>query len=238
MPKLGVNIDHIATLRQARRESDPDPVTAALICQKYGANSIVCHLREDRRHIQDQDVYRLKSALKINLTLEMGLNRNIIDLALKVKPHTICLVPEKRQEITTEGGLDLFKSTSKIKNAIKLFHQHQILVSLFIDPTLKQISLAKELNADVVEIHTGTYANQTGIQKQTAFKKIKTAVQYAHELGLTVNAGHGLKYHDTKRIAAIKHVHELNIGHSIISESVFTGLPTAVKRMKSLVKGI
>ncbi|MBP9855597.1 MAG: pyridoxine 5'-phosphate synthase [Candidatus Omnitrophica bacterium] len=236
MTKLGVNIDHVATLRQARREFDPDPVQAAMIAVKNGADTIVCHLREDRRHIQDQDVFKIKQAIGKPLNLEMSLRPDIIRIALKVKPDYVMFVPERREEVTTEGGLDVIKNFQKIKKAAEQFNRKNIIVSVFIDPKPEQILKAKEAGVSIVELHTGAFARaRTRSAQNLQLKKLKMAAQKAKSLGLTVHAGHGLKYHNTKAVAQIKDIDELNIGHSIISESIFIGLPAAVRRMKKIV---
>ena len=237
MPLLGVNIDHVATIRQARREFDPDPIAAALLCQKAGANSIVAHLREDRRHIQDMDVFRLKKALTIPLNLEMSIAPEIVDIAGRLKPWQVTLVPEKRQELTTEGGLDVIKAGKRLKNACQKLQARKIPISLFIDPDKEQIQASNDLGVGIIEIHTGRYADaKTKAAVDREFKKIKEMTLFAHQLGLVVNAGHGLKYHDTRRIANITYMNELNIGHSIITRSIFVGIEKAVKEMKGLCK--
>ncbi|MGE0267262.1 MAG: pyridoxine 5'-phosphate synthase [Candidatus Omnitrophota bacterium] len=236
MPKLGVNIDHVATLRQARREFAPDPVQAALIAAKNGADTIVCHLREDRRHIQNRDVTAIRKLVKKPLNLEMSINPEIIKFALKVKPDYVMFVPERREEVTTEGGLDVIRHFQKIKKAALTFARKNIIVSLFIDPKPEQILKAKEAGASIVELHTGPYANAgTSASQALRLSQLKKAARKAKELGLIVHAGHGLKYHNTRAVARIKDIDELNIGHAIISESVFTGLPFAVRRMKNIV---
>ena len=236
MPKLGVNIDHVATLRQARREFDPDPVQAARIAEQAGANSIVCHLREDRRHIQDKDVFRIKKAIKIPLNFEMSLNPNVIQIACRLKPAYAMLVPEKREEVTTEGGLDVIKNELRIKKAIAALAGRKIIVSVFVDPAADQIKKAKTLGAKIIELHTGSYANaRSKIQRHRELTKIRKMAHFAHELGLSVHAGHGLKYHNVQSIARIPHIDELNIGHSIISEAVFIGLEKAIKKMKKVI---
>lgn len=237
MPKLGVNIDHVATLRQARREFEPDPLAAAKICEKAGADSIVCHLREDRRHINEKDVRALKKIVRTRLNLEMSLAPEIIEITIKIKPDEATLVPERRQEVTTEGGLDVVKQFNRVRRAVERMKKRGIKVNLFIDPVKKQIDAAKKSGADMIELHTGKYAQAaTKQRKRTELNKLKKAVEYARRLGLVVNAGHGLKYHDTRPVARIKGIEELNIGHSIISRAVFTGLAAAVKEMRKLVK--
>jgi len=235
MPKLGINVDHVATLRQQRREFEPDPILAAKICEKAGADSIVCHLREDRRHINDKDVKRLKRIIKTRLNLEMSLDKKIVAIAASIKPDNVTFVPERRQELTTEGGLDVDKHFSRVKAATALLKKKKIVVSLFIDPVIKQIKRTKESGADMIELHTGRYAQAKTKQAQRVeLKKIKHATQFAQNLGLVVNAGHGLKYNNTREIAAIKGIEELNIGHSVISRAVFVGLAQAVREMKRL----
>jgi len=238
MPKLGVNIDHVATLRQARRESDPDPITAALICEKAGADSIVAHLREDRRHINDGDIRLLRKKIKTRLNLEMSLSNEIVRIAALIKPDQATLVPEKREEITTEGGLDVARHFNRIKKASDILKSKGIEVSLFIDPVKRQIQKTKEAGIAMIELHTGRYDRaRTQSVRTREFKKIKEMTRYASQLGLSVNAGHGLKYHNTKAIAGIKDMEELNIGHSIITRAVFIGLEKAVREMVEIVKG-
>lgn len=237
MAKLNVNIDHIATLRQARLGKEPSPLEAARIVEKAGADGITIHLREDRRHIQDADVFSIKRIRKTKLNLEMAAVPEIIKIALKVKPEWVTLVPEKRKELTTEGGLDVVADKKNLDKVIKKFHKAKILVSLFVDPDKKQIKAAKDLKADFVEIHTGTYADaRSKKEEEKEFKRVKEAAFYAEELKLGVNAGHGLNYNNTKRLVNFHKVEEFSIGHSIISRAVFTGLENAVKQMRSLVK--
>ena len=233
---LSINIDHIATLRNARGEGFPNPVVAAQICEKAGADGIVVHLREDRRHIKDIDVYTLRDVLKTKLDLEMGASEEIIKIALKVKPDLVTLVPEKRNELTTEGGLDLISFKEKYKNVISEFHNNNIPVSLFIDPVENQIEIAKEIESDFIELHTGEYANSIGEQQKKHFQKILNSAIFAKQIGLTVNAGHGLNYFNIKSIAEIKEINELSIGFAIIAQSVWVGLENAVKEMLKLVK--
>jgi len=237
MPKLGVNIDHVATLRQARRGLEPDPIAVAKICEQAGADGIVAHLREDRRHMNDKDIRDLRKIVKTKLNLEMSLNEKIGRIAAAIKPDEATLVPEKRAEITTEGGLDIIRHFTRIKKTVQLLHKKDIAVSLFIDPVKKQIEKAYESGAKVIELHTGRYDHvQTNTAKQREMNKIKNMTLYAQKLGLTVNAGHGLKYHNTRAIARIPGINELNIGHSIMSRAIFVGLRSAVKEMKRLVK--
>jgi pyridoxine 5-phosphate synthase len=236
MPKLGVNIDHIATLRQARREFEPDPLSIARLCELAGADSIVAHLREDRRHIQDADIIALREKVRTRFNLEMSLDEKIVKIALKIKPDQITLVPEKRAEITTEGGLDVLKHAARISKINSLFQRSGIEVSLFIDPVKKYIQCTKELGIKTIEIHTGQYAHlYNKKQYENELKKIAEMTFYAHRLGLVVNAGHGLKYDNVKLIAQIPNIHELNIGHSIVSRAVFVGIKHAVMQMKKLV---
>jgi pyridoxine 5-phosphate synthase len=239
MCKLGVNIDHIATLREARGGLEPDPVEAALLCEKAGCDSIVAHLREDRRHINDEDVKRLKKNIKTRFNLEMSINEDIVEIALKIRPHQATLVPERRQERTTEGGLSVVKYKNKIKKVIERLEANGTEVSIFIAPDNDEISLAKDIGAKIIEIHTGQYSlagAKSSVDRE--FKKIEEASIFAHNLGFIVNSGHGLNYENTKRIANIKGMNELNIGHSIISKAVFTGLYKAVKEMKELISSV
>jgi len=236
MPKLGVNIDHVATLRQARGGCNPDPIAAAKICEHAGADSIVAHLREDRRHINVQDIRLLRKIVKTRFNLEMSLNKEIVQIAAMIRPDEATLVPEKRAEITTEGGLDVQRHFNRIKKTVQILQNREIKVSLFIDPVKKQIIKARESGATTIELHTGRYDYVlTKISKARELKKIKDMTRYAQSLGLTVNAGHGLKYHNTKSIARIHGINELNIGHSIISRAIFVGLEKAVREMKKLV---
>jgi len=236
MPKLGVNIDHVATLRQARRGEFPDPVEAALACERAGADSIVAHLREDRRHIQDKDLLRLKRSIKARLNLEMSIAEDIVRFALKLKPEQATLVPEKRQELTTEGGLDLLFNFRKVEKAVKRLAAAGVEVSIFIDPDLNQIAAALDCGARIIEIHTGCYAAaKTADNLKKAFGEVKAASIFAAKLSLQVNAGHGLDYSNAARIAKIKDINELNIGYSIISRSLFVGLEKAVREMRGLI---
>lgn len=238
MPKLGVNIDHVATLRQARRGFEPDPIAAAVLCLKAGAHSIVAHLREDRRHIQDSDVCSLRKVIRKGFNLEMSINPGVVEVALDVKPDQVTLVPERRQELTTEGGLDVIGNIQRLKKIAADFKAQKIVVSLFIAADSKQIEAAGELNVDAIELHTGRYADaKTRLARSQEFKKIREMARYAHRLGIVVNAGHGLNYQNTTEIARIPEIVELNIGHSIISRAVTTGLPIAVKDMLRLCKG-
>ena len=234
---LGVNIDHVATLRNARGGVEPDTIMAADICEQNGATSITTHLREDRRHIKDDDVKTLIKTIKTNLNLEMAVTDEMQKIALEIKPHSVCLVPEKRQEVTTEGGLDVAGQIDKITEFNKPLIEAGILVSLFIDADTEQIKAAAKTKAQFIELHTGPYSIAYGTGKeQEEFEKLNNAAKLAQSLGLKVNAGHGLNYENVKRMREIKDLYELNIGHSIISRAVFTGLAQAVKDMKELVK--
>ncbi|MFA5276174.1 MAG: pyridoxine 5'-phosphate synthase [Candidatus Omnitrophota bacterium] len=236
MPKLGVNIDHIATLRQARRGLEPHPKAAALICERAGANSIVAHLREDRRHINDNDVSELRESVKTKFNLEMSIAPEIVAIACRIRPDQATLVPEKRQELTTEGGLDVLKYLPKIDRVIKKLQNRGIEVSLFIDPFKKQIDAAKKAGASIIELHTGRFADAKNKAAQKKyFIEIQEAAKYAYKLGLTVNAGHGLNYSNVSRVAKIEEINELNIGYSIICRALFTGLDKAVREMKALI---
>ncbi len=236
MFKLGVNIDHVATLRQARGGKEPDPVWAAKVCEKAGAHSVVAHLREDRRHIQDSDLLRIKPSISIKLNLEMSIAPSVVKVATRLLPDQATLVPEKRMERTTEGGLDVFKKKAALKKCIDTLKKKSILVSLFIDPDLKQLEEAKRLGADAVEFHTGDYANQVmtrGADKE--FYRLKLAVHTANQMQLTAHAGHGLDYQNVVRLKSIRSLEELNIGYSIITRALKTGLEAAVKEMLELI---
>ncbi len=237
MPGLGVNIDHIATLREARGGKEPDPIRAAVICEMAGCDSIVAHLREDRRHINDDDVKKLRKAVKTMFNLEMSVDGEIVSIAKKIKPDQATLVPEKRQELTTEGGMCVTRQKKNIENVIKSLGKSGIEVSIFIDPDTREIEAARETGARIIEIHTGQYSLAgTKGQKESEFRKIVKAAKFAIEIGFTVNAGHGLNYENASRVAAIDGMNEINIGHSIISQAAFSGLYRAVKDMKRLVK--
>jgi pyridoxine 5-phosphate synthase len=236
MPKLGVNIDHIATIRQARREDFPDPIKAASVCEVSGADSIVCHLRQDRRHIQDKDLFSLRKNVRTRLNLEMSTIDEIVQIALRIRPDQATLVPERRQELTTEGGLDVIRYKNKISRVVKKLREKGILTSLFVDPRKRQIKASRDIEAPYIELHTGAYANaKDHATCRKELKRIKEAAFYAHSIGLGVNAGHGLDYKNVKDIIRIPVIEELNIGFSIIAESVFLGLEEAVKRMKALI---
>ncbi|AVT59876.1 pyridoxine 5'-phosphate synthase [Pectobacterium versatile] len=234
---LGVNIDHIATLRNARGTAYPDPVQAAFIAEQAGADGITVHLREDRRHITDRDVRILRDTLQTRMNLEMAVTEEMLNIACEVKPHFCCLVPEKRQEVTTEGGLDVAGQQEKIDNAVARLSQANILVSLFIDADKRQIDAAVASGAPYIEIHTGAYADAPDDEaRQHEFERIRDAATYAAAKGLKVNAGHGLTYHNVLPIAALPEMHELNIGHAIIGRAVMSGLKDAVAEMKNLMR--
>jgi pyridoxine 5-phosphate synthase len=231
---LGVNIDHIATLRNARGTKYPDPVHAAEIAERAGADGITIHLREDRRHIKDRDVRILRETIQTRMNLEMAVTDEMVDIAVNTKPEYVCLVPEKREELTTEGGLDVAGQLDKIKSATAKLTKAGIKVSLFIDASREQIDAAKACGAPFIELHTGHYADaETDQDQQSELKKIAAAASYADDLGITVNAGHGLTYHNVAAIAALPEIYELNIGHSIIGRAVFDGLDKAVADMKT-----
>ncbi|MEQ9941117.1 pyridoxine 5'-phosphate synthase [Pectobacterium aroidearum] len=234
---LGVNIDHIATLRNARGTAYPDPVQAAFVAEQAGADGITVHLREDRRHITDRDVRILRETLQTRMNLEMAVTEEMLNIACEVKPHFCCLVPEKRQEVTTEGGLDVAGQQEKINNAVARLSQANILVSLFIDADKRQIDAAVASGAPYIEIHTGAYADAPDDEtRQHEFERIRDAATYAAAKGLKVNAGHGLTYHNVQPIAALPEMHELNIGHAIIGRAVMSGLKDAVAEMKNLMR--
>lgn len=241
MIKLGVNIDHIATLRQARKEDFPSIIDAAALCEKAGADGITVHLREDRRHIQDKDVYGLRESLRTKLNLEMAANEEIIKIALDVKPDFVCLVPEKRQELTTEGGLDVAGQREKLGATVERLKNASITVSMFIDADIAQVKACAAVNADCVEIHTGKYAEYfkkfgaDSLQFKAENGRIAEAARCALERGLILNAGHGLDYDNIERICKVPGMNEFNIGFAIIAKSVFTGLEKAVKEMKDLM---
>lgn len=236
MIKLGVNIDHVATIRQTRDTRYPSVVQAALRAEESGADSITLHLREDRRHIQDADVFALRGLLQTKMNLEMAVTQEMIAIALEVKPQDVCLVPEKREERTTEGGLDVIANLDAVKDACDRLGRAGIRVSLFIGPDIKQIDAAQQAGAPVIEIHTGAFADSgEGKQKKDELMRIVTAVAHGVNLGLAVNAGHGLNYHNVKDIAAIPGIEELNIGHAIIAHALFVGWDNAVREMKQLM---
>ncbi|MBM4176947.1 MAG: pyridoxine 5'-phosphate synthase [Ignavibacteria bacterium] len=237
MMRLCINIDHVATLRQARGEFEPDPVTAAMICELAGADGIVCHLREDRRHVNDRDVRLLRDMVKTKLDLEMSTNEEIVKIACEIGPDLATLVPEKRQELTTEGGLDVISNFKKVKETIDELHKHEVEVSLFIDPIPDHIQSAADLGADFIEIHTGDYAN--AISEEEAIEeleRIRQAAKLGRKLDLGVNAGHGLNYLNIIPFREIKEIEEVSIGHAIIAKAVFVGLENAVREMIRLIK--
>jgi pyridoxine 5-phosphate synthase len=233
---LGVNIDHVATLRQARRGRYPDPVQAALLAEQSGADSITLHLREDRRHIQERDVTVMREALQTRMNLEMAVTDEMVSIARRVLPQDCCLVPESRQEITTEGGLDVAGQMPRVADACKALGSAGIRVSLFIDPEAAQIEAAQRVGAPVIELHTGAYAEARGAAQAREFERLRSAATLAASLGLTVNAGHGLNYHNVEPIAAIPDIVELNIGHAIVARAVFDGLAKAIRDMKDLMR--
>lgn len=233
---LGVNIDHIATVREQRGTLYPDPVQAAIEAEQGGADGITIHLREDRRHIQDRDVYLLREVLQTKMNLEMAASEEIIATAEQVRPAHCCIVPEKREELTTEGGLDVAGQLTKMKAVCQRLHESGIAVSLFIEPDRRQIDAARQCGVSTVELHTGRYAElQDGTAQQQELQRIITAAACASEAGLIVNGGHGLHYHNVQAVAAIPQMHELNIGHAIVARALFTGLQQAVKDMKALI---
>ncbi len=236
MIKLGLNIDHVATLRQARGARYPNLVRAALICEEAGADAITLHLREDRRHIQDQDVIILRDMLQTRMNLECAVTDDMIRNALAIKPHDLCLVPERREELTTEGGLDVLRYFDAVKSACERCAEAGVRVSLFIDPDQTQIDAAVRSGAPVIELHTGKYADADSVPARShELERIRIAAMHAHAQGLQVNAGHGLHYHNVQDIVAIPHIVELNIGHAIVAESLFIGLDAAVRKMKNLL---
>jgi len=232
---LGVNIDHVATLRQARRGKEPEPMHAALVAEMAGADSITLHLREDRRHIQDFDVKTLKGLLKTRMNLEMAVTDELVRIAGEVRPEDCCFVPERRQEVTTEGGLDVAGQEARIKDATGRLVGQGIRVSLFIDPEPRQVEAAARIGAPAIELHTGAYAEATGAAKATELERLARCARLGAGLGLEVHAGHGLNYHNVQPVAAIREIVELNIGHAIISRAVFDGLAAAVRDMKALM---
>ena len=233
--RLGVNIDHVATVRNARGGVTPDPIRAALIAQAAGADGITAHLREDRRHISDEDIARLSRDLEIPLNLEMAATDEMLAIALKARPHAACIVPEKREERTTEGGIDVVGQFARLKPIVSALSQAGIRVSMFIEPDRKQLDASRELGAPVVELHTGAYANASGEARDKHLKHIHNAAEFGADLGLEIHAGHGLTYENVIPIAAIPHVRELNIGHFLIGEAIFVGLTDAIQKMRRLM---
>ena len=236
MARLGVNVDHIATLRQARGGQEPDPVAAAVLVELAGADGIVVHLREDRRHIQDHDLTLLRQLVRTSLDLEMAADDTMAKVAIGVRPDLVTLVPERRQELTTEGGLEVAGNRDRLKDFIDRLHDGNLVVSLFIEPDLEQIRAAHKVRADFVELHTGRYANAANLKDQhKEFETVAQAAKFAAKLGLGVNAGHGLNYQNVKRLAGLPEIEEFNIGHSIIARAVLVGLERAVREMKALL---
>jgi pyridoxine 5-phosphate synthase len=234
--KLGVNIDHIASIREIRKGLEPEPVYAAFICEAAGADSIVVHLREDRRHIKDRDLYLLKEIIKTKLNLEMSTASEIVNIACKVRPQQATLVPERRKEITTEGGLDVAGNMKKVAGAINKLKKHNIAVSLFIDPIKSQIDASAKLGVEMIELHTGRYADaKTESSKRLRLTELERAARYGYQKGLIVNAGHGLDYYNVKSVARIPHIEELNIGYSVVCRAALVGLDRAVREMKALI---
>ena len=237
MKRLGVNIDHIATLRNARGELHPDPFFAAKFVKKIGADSITIHLREDRRHIKDLDAKKICSIKNLKTNLEISIKDDIVKNALKIKPDFVCIVPENRKEVTTEGGLNLKKNLNKIKSILRLFKNNKIRTSLFVNPSIKDILISKKLGADCIEIHTGRFANLVKSKKKIKYEflRIKKCSKIAHKIGLEVHAGHGLDYNSTRFLSRINEIKEFNIGHFIIGESVFYGLQKVIKKFKKII---
>lgn len=234
---LGVNVDHVATVRQARRTTEPDPVAAAVLAELGGADSIICHLREDRRHVQERDVRVLRSAISTRLNLEMGLSPEIIAIALEIAPDQVTFVPERRQELTTEGGLDVVGLRRAVEEAVRKFRAKGIRVNLFVDPDARLLEAAARVEADMVEIHTGVYANsKSEREEEAALNAIREGVFFARNLRLRIAAGHGLTYRNVGRVAAVAGIEELNIGHSIVSRAVLVGMERAVHEMKELIR--
>ena len=233
--RLGVNIDHVATVRNARGGDNPDPLRAALLAQEAGADGITAHLREDRRHIRDEDIAALKAQLNIPLNLEMAATEEMLAIALKHRPHAACIVPEKREERTTEGGIDALGHFARLKPIVAALTDAGIRVSLFIEPDRKQIDAARVLGAPVVELHTGAYANATGEARAKILKHIHNGAEFGAVIGLEIHAGHGLTYDNVGPIAAVPHIRELNIGHFLIGEAIFTGLADAIAQMRRLM---
>ncbi len=238
LPRLGVNIDHVATVRNARGENYPSPLKAALLAQKFGADSITIHLREDRRHIRDKDLIGIKKKLKIPLNLEMAPTKEMLKISLKYRPRYVCIVPEKRKEITTEGGLNLKRNSFLIKEIIKKLKKKNIRTSLFIEPNINDIKIAKNIEADCIEIHTGKICNLYNKKKniKNEFKKIQKSVNFANNIGLEVHAGHGITFSSAILLSKIKGIEEFNIGHFLIGESIFIGIKDCIKKFKKILK--
>ena len=237
MFRLGVNIDHVATLREARKEKIPDPIAAAIAAEMAGADGIVCHLREDRRHIKDKDLFLLKEVVKTHLNLEMAATDEMVTLATEVVPDMVTLVPEKREEVTTEGGLDVISNNEWIEDVVKQLRAHNIVVSIFIDPDIQQIKATANCEADYVELHTGLYANAEDLgSTMDELEKLRSMAMAAAKLGLGVSAGHGLNYHNVRDILDIEQIEELNIGHAIVAKAVMVGMERAVREMLQLIR--
>ncbi|MBV8911073.1 MAG: pyridoxine 5'-phosphate synthase [Gammaproteobacteria bacterium] len=234
---LGINIDHVATLRQVRRARYPDPVHAALVAETAGVDNVTLHLREDRRHIQDRDVRTLRGLLQTRMNLEMAATDEMLSIAAEVRPADCCLVPERRSELTTEGGLDVLVQLDRIRDAVTRLHEAGVRVALFIDPDRRQVEGAHASGAPVVELHTGAYAEASGGAAATELERLRSAAQFAAGLGLEVHAGHGLNYRNVRPVAAVREIVELNIGHAIVAHALFVGLPAAVREMKTLMLG-
>jgi len=238
MSKLVVNVDHVATVRQARMITEPDPVTAAALAELAGCHGIIVHLREDRRHIQDRDVEILKETVQTKLNLEMAAVPEMVKIATRIKPDMSCLVPEKREELTTEGGLDVYGQIENLQDVVSELKSAGIVVSLFVDADKNQLDASKQVDADYVEIHTGHYSDAKTQEEETSeFEKIKSGIEYADSIGLQVNVGHGLNYMNTQRLVPIKQIQEFSIGHSIIARAVFVGIDQAVREMLEIING-
>jgi len=238
MAKLAVNVDHVATLRQARRGIEPDPVIAAAMAELGGAEGIIVHLREDRRHIQERDLRLLRETVKTKLNLEMAATDTMINIALDVKPNMVTLVPERREELTTEGGLEVVLNKESLESTIKFLHEGDITVSLFINPDMDQVKASARIGADFVEIHTGIYSEATTHEEiQRELERIIDAIKLAHKLKLSINAGHGLNYQNIKRLIGIKEIYEFSIGHSIVARAIYVGFEKAVREMVQLIRG-
>ncbi len=233
--RLGVNIDHVATIRNARGGTHPDPVAAALLAAKAGADGITAHLREDRRHISEHDIERLKTEISLPLNLEMAATEEMLSIALKTRPNAVCIVPEKRRELTTEGGLNVIEERYKLSPIIHSLQDAGIKVSLFIDANLSQLDMAKTLGADIIEIHTGNYCHTSGTKQKSELRRIYDVVSHAEHLGIECHAGHGLNFDTVKLIAAIPYISELNIGHFLIGEAIFAGLDSVIKKMREVM---
>ena len=238
LPRLGVNIDHVATLRNARGENYPSPLRAALLCQKYGADGITAHLREDRRHIKDNDINEIKKNISIPLNFEMAPTNEMVDIAINAGPNACCIVPERREEITTEGGIDLLRNHNILIPKIEKIKKNNIRVSLFIDATLDQIKIAREIGADIIELHTGEFCRKINYNEDASaeLERIDEAADYGNNIGLELHLGHGITFDSIKELSKIKEVKEFNIGHFIISESVFLGLEKSINKFKELIK--